>query len=160
MTLLDFSKISIGREGIFEPCPKWFSDFVNFAVQFSMDTEVNSNQQILSILSVPRIEGVTTALAIGSLYGEVYKLRNKATSKKISINELGLGMQVSILCGTGGHQAIGEVTKLEMSDKTPRVTVGNVVVAIKSIREIHVLSDEIGKPKQFKKMEVLSGNES
>jgi hypothetical protein len=160
MTLLDFSEISIGREGVFEPCPIWYSAFVNFAAEISMDTAVNKDQQFLSVLSVPRIDGVTTALAIGSLYGEVYKLRNKVTSQRISVDELQLGMQVSILCGTGGHQAVGEVTKLEISDRTPKVTVGNVVVAIKSIREINVLSDEIGKPKQFKKMEVSSDSKS
>lgn len=156
MIRVDLSQVSLGVAGIFHPCPLWYSAFVNFAASTSLDTTDTTNRQNLSILSVPRLPGVTSALALGALYGEVYKLRSKTTLEKISIDQLELGMQVSIFCGTGGYQAIGEVTRLAINDQTPQLTVGKTNVAVKSIREIFLLSGEIGKPKQFKKLEESS----
>ena len=156
MIKVDFSQVSLGVAGIFQPCPPWYSAFVNFAALTSLDTTETTKRQNLSILSVPRLSGVTSALALGALYGEVYKLRSKTTLEKISIDQLELGMQVSILCGTGGYQAIGEVSRLAVNDKTPQLTVGKTNVAVRSIREIHLLSGEIGKPKRFKKLEESS----
>jgi hypothetical protein len=159
MNTVDLRHISLGNQGIFSTCPEWFSAFVNFAAAVSMDNELKKNEQNFSILSVPNVSGVTSALSLGALYGEVYKVRSQTTLTKISVQELALGMQVSILCGTGGHQAVGEITKLEINDKIPRVTVGKVTVSIKSIREIYLLSGQIGRPKQFKKMEKSSNTD-
>jgi len=159
MTTVDLSHISVGYEGVFSTCPEWFSAFVNFAASFSMDLENRESEQNLSILSVPNVRGVVAALSLGALYGEVSKVRSQTSLTQISVQELKLGMQVSILCGTGGHQAVGEVTKLDMDDKTPKVTVGKVTVSIKAIREVYLLSGQIGKPNQFKKMEKSSNSD-
>ena len=159
MTTVDLSHISVGYEGVFSTCPEWFSAFVNFAASFSMDLENRESEQNLSILSVPNVRGVVAALSLGALYGEVSKVRSQTSLTQISVQELKLGMQVSILCGTGGHQAVGEVTKLDMDDKTPKVTVGKVTISIKAIREVYLLSGQIGKPNQFKKMEKSSNSD-
>lgn len=159
MMRVDLSQVSLGVDGIFQPCPLWYSAFVNFAASISLDTSETANRQNLSILSVPRLSGVTSALALGALYGEVYKLRSKTTLKEISIEQLELGMQVSILCGTGGYQATGEVIRLAVSDKTPQITVGKTPIAVRSIRKIYLLSGEIGKPRQFKKLEESSNRD-
>jgi hypothetical protein len=159
MTTVDLSNISVGYSGVFSRCPEWFSAFVNFAASFSMDLEYRESEQNLSILSVPKVRGVVSALSLGALYGEVSKVRSQTSLTQISVEELKLGMQVSVLCGTGGHQAVGEITKLDINDKTPKVTVGKVTVSIKAIREIYLLSGQIGKPKQFKKMEKSSNSD-
>ena len=160
MTLVDLSKISIGLEGEFGPCPGWYSGFINFAASISMDAELGQQRQSVSVLTVPRITGVTSALALGALYGEVYKIRSVASLEKISVDQLVVGMHVSVICGTGSHQAVGEVTQIQLSDRNPRVTIGNVMVAVRSIREINLLPRNIGKPKKFKKLERSSNTNS
>lgn len=159
MNPVDLSQISIGIYGKFGPCPSWYSAFVNFAASISLDSDMAEDRQNFSIITVPRITGVTSALALGALYGEVYKVRSKASLETISFDQLAVGMFVSILCGTGGHQAVGEVTHIDINDRSPKVIVGNVVVSVKLIREIQLISGEIGRPKQFKKMEKSLNND-
>jgi hypothetical protein len=152
MLAVDLSGISIGQDGIFKKCPNWFSAFVNFAA-LEVSTELPNNRiQEISIITVPALEGVTSALAIGALYGQVLKIRTKAAVGRIELDQLEVGMQVSVLCGTGGHQAVGEVTSIDLKHVSPRVVIGSTVIAMKSIREITKLSNEVGNPKQFKKM--------
>jgi hypothetical protein len=152
MISVDLSSISIGLDGIFKKCPDWFSAFVNFAASEVSSELPNDRIQEISIITVPALEGVTSALAIGALYGEVLKIRTKAAVERIELDQLEVGMHVSVLCGTGGHQAVGEVTSIDLKHVSPRVVIGSTVISIKSIREIAKLSNEVGNPKQFKKM--------
>lgn len=159
MTTVDLKNISIGLEGTFNRCPEWFSDFVNFAASEVFNDSPKDGIQEISIITVPALEGVTSAIAIGALYGEVLKIRTKAALEKIELDQLVVGMHVSVLCGTGGHQAVGEVTNIDLKNASPRVVIGSTVISIKSIREITKLSNEVGNPKQFKKMQVAANKD-
>lgn len=150
---VDLNNISIGIDGTFFRCPDWFSAFVDFAASEISYELPNEGIQEISVISVPALEGVTSALAIGVLYGEVLKIRSKAVAERIELDQLKVGMHVSVLCGTGVHQAVGEVTSIDLNMAPSRVTIGSRVLSIKSIREITKLSPEVGNPKQFKKME-------
>jgi DNA topoisomerase VI subunit B len=68
-------------------------------------------------------------------------------------------MHVSVICGTGGHQAVGEVTSIDLKNPFPRVVIGSTVLSIKSIREINKLPTEMGNPKQFKKLQIASNKD-
>lgn len=153
---VDFSNISIGIDGKYFSCPEWFSAFVNFAASEVANELPKDGIQEISIITVPALEGVTSALALGALYGEVLKIRSKAALERIELDELEVGMHVSVLCGTGGHQAVGEVTSIDLKNASPRVVIGSTVLSIKSIREITKLSNEVGNPKQFKKMQIAA----
>ena len=153
---VDLSDITLGFENAFIKCPEWFGAFVNFAASEAFNDLPGDGIQEISILTVPSLEGVTSALAIGALYGEVLKIRKKATVEKIELAQLAVGMHVSVLCGTGGHQAVGEVTSIDLKNASPRVIIGSTVLSIKSIREITKLPTEVGNPKQFKKMQVAA----
>ena len=154
MISIDLEHISMGVNGIFFSCPKWFSSFVNFAASEACDELPDDGIQEISIITVPTLDGVTSALAIGALYGEVLKIRTKALVERIELDQLAVGMHVSVLCGTGGHQAVGEVTSIDLKNSSPRVVIGSTVLSIKSIREITKLPTEVGNPKQFKKMHI------
>jgi hypothetical protein len=159
MPSVDLTNISIGLDGTFSRCPEWFSAFVNFAASEVCNELPKDGIQEISILTVPTLKGVTSAIAIGALYGEVLKIRKKVDLEKIEIGQLEVGMHVSVLCGTGGHQAVGEVTSIDVKNSLPRVVVGSTAISIKSIREITKLSNEIGNPKQFKKMQVAANKD-
>jgi hypothetical protein len=139
MISVDLKNISIGLGGTFVSCPQWFSDFVNFAALEVSDELPKDGIQEISIVTVPALEGVTSALAIGALYGEVLKIRAKAAVERIELDQLVVGMHVSVICGTGGHQAVGEVTSIDLKNPFPRVVIGSTVLSIKSIREINKL---------------------
>ena len=159
MISVDLKNISIGLDGTFIRCPEWFSAFVNFAASEVSNELPKDGIQEISIITVSGLEGVTSALAIGALYGEVLKIRAKATVEKIELDQLEVGMHVSVLCGTGGHQAVGEVTNIDLKSPTPRVVIGSTVLSIRSIREITKLSNEVGNPKQFKKMQIAANKD-
>jgi hypothetical protein len=159
MISVDLEHVSIGLDGVFVRCPQWFSAFVNFAASEVSNEAPKEGIQEISIITVPALEGVTSALAIGALYGEVLKIRAKASVEKIELDQLAVGMHVSVLCGTGGHQAVGEVTSIDLMNSSPRVVIGNTVLSIKSIKEITKLSSEVGNPKQFKKMQIASNKD-
>jgi len=159
MISVDLKNISIGLGGTFVSCPQWFSDFVNFAALEVSDELPKDGIQEISIVTVPALEGVTSALAIGALYGEVLKIRAKVAVERIKLDQLVVGMHVSVICGTGGHQAVGEVTSIDLKNPFPRVVIGSTVLSIKSIREINKLPTEMGNPKQFKKLQIASNKD-
>jgi hypothetical protein len=159
MISVDLKDISIGLGGTFNRCPEWFSAFVNFAASDVFDELPKDGIQEISIITVPALEGVTSALALGALYGEVLKIRTKAAVERIELDQLEVGMHVSVLCGTGAHQAVGEVTSIDLKNASPRVVIGSTVISIKSIREITKLSNEVGNPKQFKKMQIAANKD-
>ena len=159
MISVDLKNISIGLDGTFVSCPQWFSDFVNFAALEVYDELPKDGIQEISIVTVPALEGVTSALAIGALYGEVLKIRAKVAVERIKLDQLVVGMHVSVICGTGGYQAVGEVTSIDLNNPFPRVVIGSTVLSIKSIREINKLPTEMGNPKQFKKLQIASNKD-
>jgi hypothetical protein len=150
---VDLKNISIGLAGTFTRCPEWFSAFVNFAASEVSYELPNNGIQEISAITVPVLQGASSALAIGALYGEVLKIRTKSAVEKIPLDQLKVGMHVSVVCGTGGHQAVGEVISIDLNNTSPRVVIGSTVLSVRSIREITKLSSEVGNPKQFKKMQ-------
>lgn len=149
--------LSLFEDNVAFPCPALFKGYFNFAAGLAETKRQNSSIQEFLVVTVPQVDGIMASMALGTLYSEVKKIRRSSNISLLSVQELEVGMHVSVFCGSGGWQADGEVTYLGVTDKEPRITVGGKQIAVKSIREIVKLSEEVGDPRQFKKR-VFSSN--
>lgn len=134
------------------PFPSWFKGFVQFTAQLSQLPEATDGNQDVYVFSAPRADWLMTAASLGTLYVEVARIKSITENREIKVEDLQVGMIVSVVCGNqGNQQADGEVTDIDLEDRRPRIRVAGKTIGVEFIKSITSLSDSVGEPKQFKK---------
>jgi hypothetical protein len=155
---IDFTPLDIIVDYQQDAVPKWLGGLVEFAHQICSTRSSETRVTEHFVVSLPEISGGLTALSIGSLSAEIDRITQHSNYKKIEIQDISLGMRVSIDCGSSGLQKVtGEITSILFSEGTPRIKVGTRWIAAKLIQEIHLLPPELGNPQIFERIAKSSG---
>ena len=155
---IDFSPLDIIVDYQQDAVPQWLGGLVEFAYQICSTRNSETRVTEHFVVSLPEIAGGLTALSIGSLSAEIDRITQHSNYRKIEIQDVSLGMRVSIDCGSSGLQRVtGEVTSILFSEGTPKIKVGKRWIAAKLIQDIHLLPPELGNPQIFERMADESG---
>ncbi len=133
-------------------CPQWFSGLVHFSYGVCSTRKQDSTNSEHFVISLPIIDGGLAALALGALVAEIERIEGISNIVEISLDQLQLGMRVSIDSGVAGQQKItGQIKTLALDDKTPKIEIGSRWIAAKLIQKICLIPTEAGNPQIFER---------
>ncbi|MEI9907997.1 MAG: hypothetical protein WDO06_09115 [Actinomycetota bacterium] len=86
------------------------------------------------------------------MVAEIERIEGISNIVEISLDQLQLGMRVSIDSGVAGQQKItGQIKTLALDDKTPKIEIGSRWIAAKLIQKICLIPTEAGNPQIFER---------
>ena len=154
---IDFGKFDLAIDGESQGgVPLWFSGLAKFAFQTCSTRSMESKSSEHFVISLPDIDGALTAISLGTLAAEIARIEKTSNFEEIHLDQLEVGMRISIDSGIAGQQKItGQVKTLSLNDKTPKIEIGSRWIAAKFIQKICIIPSEAGNPQIFeKKLEV------
>jgi preprotein translocase subunit YajC len=132
--------------------PDWFSNLTQFSYEVCSKRNMASASSEHFVISLPVIDGGLAAITLGSLAAEIERIEKNSNFQEITLNELEVGMRISIDSGIEGQQKItGQVKTISLDDKTPKIEIGSRWIAAEFIQRIFLIPTEAGNPQIFER---------
>jgi len=150
---IDFSQFDLCIDGESERgVPLWFSSLAKFAFDVCSTRSMESQNSEHFVISLPDIDGGLTAISLGSLAAEIARIEETLNFEEIQLDQLEVGMRISLDSGVAGQQKItGQVKTISLDDKTPKIEIGSRWIAAKFIQKICLIPSEAGNPQIFER---------
>jgi hypothetical protein len=150
---IDFGNFDLAIDGESQRgVPLWFSGLAKFAYKACSTRSMESKSSEHFVISLPDIDGALTAISLGSLAAEIARIEKTSNFEEIQLDQLEVGMRISIDSGISGQQKItGQVKTILLNDKTPKIEIGSRWIAAKFIQKICIIPSEAGNPQIFEK---------
>jgi hypothetical protein len=150
---IDFGQFDLAVDGEAQRgVPPWFSGLTKFAFEVCSKRTIDSQISEHFVISLPDIDGGLTAISLGSLAAEISRIEKSSNFEEIRMDQLQVGMRVSIDSGIAGQQKItGEIKTISLDDKTPKIEIGSRWIAAKFIQKICLIPSEAGNPQIFER---------
>lgn len=157
---ITFGNLDLIIDGDEGKVPDWFFGLTKFSYEVCSKREPQSTSSEHFVVSLPDIDGGLAAITLGALAAEIERIESKSNFEEITLNQLEVGMRVSIDSGVGGQQKVtGQVKTLALNDRTPKIEIGSRWIAANLIQKICLIPSEAGNPQIFQRREI-SGEES
>lgn len=152
ITFGDSALIIDGQEG---KVPGWFHALTKFSYAVCSERDPQSTNSEHFVVSLPDIDGGLAAITLGALAAEVERIERSSHFEEISLNQIQVGMRVSVDSGLGGQQKVtGQVKTLALDDRTPKIEIGSRWIAASLIQRICLIPSEAGNPEIFQRNEL------
>jgi hypothetical protein len=152
---ITFEKLDLIIDGEEGKVPDWFLGLTKFSYGVCLKRELQSTKSEHFVVSLPDIDGGLAAITLGALAAEIERIENNSNFEEISLNQLEVGMRVSIDSGVGGQQKVtGQVKTLALDDRTPRIEIGSRWIAAKLIQKICLIPSGAGNPQIFQRNQI------
>lgn len=157
---ITFGKLDLIIDGDEGRVPDWFLGLTKFSYQVCSKRDLQSTNSEHFVVSLPDIDGGLAAITLGALAAEVERIEINSNFQEISLNQVEVGMRISIDSGIGGQQKVtGQVKTLALDDRTPKIEIGNRWIAANLIQRICLIPSEAGNPQLFQR-NVINDEES
>ncbi len=159
---IDFGQFDLALEGdVKSGVPQWFSGLANFAFKVCSTRYIESQNSEHFVISLPDIDGGLTAISLGSIAAEIARIEKNSSFQEIGLDQLRVGMRISIDSGIAGQQRItGQIKTISLEDKTPKIEIGSRWIAAKFIQNICLIPSEAGNPQIFERKNEVSEDSS
>jgi hypothetical protein len=159
---IDFGPFDLALDGEAKSgVPQWLSDLAKFAFKVCSTRSIESQNSEHFVISLPDIDGGLTAISLGSLASEIARIEKNSNFQEIRLDQLQVGMRISIDSGIAGQQKItGQVKTISLEDKTPKIEIGSRWIAAKFIQNICLIPSEAGNPQIFERKHEVGDDSS
>lgn len=149
---ITFGGLDVIIDGDRVSVPEWFFGLTKFSYQVCSTRKLQSTNSEHFVISLPDIDGGLAAITLGAIAAEIERIESNSDFEEISLNQLEVGMRVSIDSGVGGQQKItGQVKTLALDDRTPKIEIGSRWIAANLIQRICLIPSDAGNPQIFQR---------
>jgi hypothetical protein len=116
---ITFETLNLIIDGDVGKVPDWFIGLTKFSYGVCSKRDLQNTNSEHFVVSLPDIDGGLAAITLGALAAEIERIESNSNFQEINLNQLEVGMKVSIDSGVGGQQKVtGQVKTLALDDRT------------------------------------------